>query len=41
MPGDSLDDAMGQLQTAAAPLLQLLSPAVRNSIQSIGGTAEE
>ena len=41
VPSDSLDDAMGQLQTAAAPLLQLLSPAVRNSIQSIGGTAEE
>jgi hypothetical protein len=41
VPGSSLDDAMRQLQTAAAPLLQLLSPAVRESIQSIGQTAEE
>jgi hypothetical protein len=36
-----LDDAVQQLQSAAAPLLQLLSPAVRDSIQSIGRTAEE
>jgi hypothetical protein len=41
VPGNSLDDAMQQLQSAAAPLLQLLSPAVRDSIQSIGRTAEE
>ena len=41
MPGGSLDDAMGQLQSAAAPLLQLLSPAVRDSIQRIGQTTEE
>jgi hypothetical protein len=41
VPGDSLDDAMQQLQSAAAPLLQLLSPGVRDSIQSIGRTAEE
>jgi hypothetical protein len=39
--GDSLDGAMQQLQGAAAPLLQLLSPAVRDSLQSIGRTAEE
>ncbi len=41
VPGDTLDDAVQQLQGAAAPLLQLLSPAVRDSIQSIGRTAEE
>jgi hypothetical protein len=40
-PGDSLDDAAQQLQSAAAPLLQLLSPKVRDSIQRIGQTAEE
>jgi hypothetical protein len=39
--GNSLDDAMQQLQSDAAPLLRLLSPAVRDSIQSIGRTAEE
>ena len=41
VPGDSLDDAMQQFQSAAAPLLQLLSPGVRDSIQNIGRTAEE
>jgi hypothetical protein len=41
VPGDTLDDAMQQLHSAAAPLLQLLSPAVRDSIQSISRTAEE
>jgi hypothetical protein len=41
VPSDSLDDALRQLQIAAAPLLQLLSPGVRDSIQNIGGTAEE
>jgi hypothetical protein len=41
VPSDTLDDAVQQLQSAAAPLLQLLSPAVRDSIQSIGRTAEE
>jgi hypothetical protein len=41
VPGDTLDDAVQQLQSAAAPLLQLLSPAVRDSIQSIGRTADE
>ena len=39
--GNSLDEAMQQLQSDAAPLLRLLSPAVRDSIQSIGRTAEE
>jgi hypothetical protein len=39
-PGDRLDDAMKQLQSAAAPLLQLLSPKVRDSIQRIGRSAE-
>ncbi|HEV2376842.1 MAG TPA: hypothetical protein VGS19_32295 [Streptosporangiaceae bacterium] len=39
--GDGLDDAMRQLQNAAAPLLQMLSPAVRDSIQGIGRTAIE
>lgn len=41
VPGDGLDEAMQQLQSAAAPLLQLLSPEVRESIQRIGQTAEE
>jgi hypothetical protein len=40
-PGNSLNEAMQQLQGAAAPLLQQLSPGVRDSIQSIGLTAEE
>jgi hypothetical protein len=30
-----------QLQSAAAPLLQLLTPAVRDAINGIGQTAEE
>jgi hypothetical protein len=41
MPGDGLDDAMQQLHSAAAPLLQLLSTETRDSIQRIGLTAEE
>jgi hypothetical protein len=41
VPGDGLDDAVQQLQSAAAPLLRLLSPRVRDSIQRIGWTAEE
>ena len=40
-PGGRLDDAMQRLQSSAAPLLQLLSPGVRDSIQGIGRTAEE
>ena len=40
-PRDRLDDAAKQLQDAAAPLLQLLNPAIRDSIQGIGRTAEE
>ena len=40
-PGDRLDDAVQQLQIAAAPLLQLLSPATRDSLQHIGQTAEK
>jgi hypothetical protein len=39
--GDELNDAVKQLQTAAAPLLQLLNPEIRDSIQRIGRTAEE
>lgn len=41
VPSDGLDDAVQQLQSAAAPLLQLLSPGTRDSIQRIGWTAEE
>jgi hypothetical protein len=41
VPGDKLDDAVRQLQSAAAPLLQLLSPGMRDLIQRIGQTAEE
>lgn len=40
-PGDSLDDAVQRLQSAAAPLLALLSPETRDSIQRIGQTPEE
>jgi len=40
-PGDRLDHAMQQLQSAAAPLLQLLSPKVRDSIQRITRSAEK
>jgi hypothetical protein len=41
MPSVSLDDAVQQLETAAAPLLQLLSPGVRDSIQSMRRTVDE
>ena len=40
-PAAGLDDAVHRLQTAAAPLLQLLSPAARDSFQRLGRTAEE
>ena len=36
-----LGDALRQLQEAATPLLQRLHPAMRDSIQGIGRTAEE
>jgi hypothetical protein len=39
--GNELNDAVKKLQTAAAPLLQLLSPEIRESIQRIGQTSEE
>ena len=38
---DGLNDAMQQLRSAAAPLLQQLNPEMRDAIQRIGGTAEE
>jgi hypothetical protein len=41
VPGDRLDDAVQQLRSAAAPLLALLSPGMRDSIERIGWTAEE
>jgi hypothetical protein len=41
VPSHGLDDAMQQLQSAAAPLLQALNPEVRHSIQRIGRTAKE
>ena len=41
VPSDGLDDAVQQIQSAAAPLLQLLSPRVRDSMQRIGSTAEQ
>lgn len=41
VPGDSLDNAMQQLHSAAAPFLQLLSPGVRDFIQGVGRTAVE
>jgi hypothetical protein len=40
-PASGLDDAVRQLRRAADPLMRLLSPAVRDSIQRIGRTAEE
>jgi hypothetical protein len=40
-PGDRLDDALQQLQTAAAPLLQLVRPEGRDSIQRIVRSAEK
>ena len=41
IPGDRLGDAMRQLEDVAAPLLALLHPAIRDSLQGIGRTAEE
>jgi hypothetical protein len=41
VPDDGLQVAVRQLQSAAAPLLQLLTPAVRDAINGIGQTAEE
>jgi hypothetical protein len=41
VPTDKLDDAVQQLQSAAAPLLQLLNPGMRDLIQRIGRTPEE
>ncbi|HEX4398551.1 MAG TPA: hypothetical protein VH136_13010 [Trebonia sp.] len=41
VPDGGLQDAVRQLQSAAAPLLQLLTPAVRDAINGIGQTAEE
>jgi hypothetical protein len=41
VPGDRLGDAMQQLQVAAAPFLALLHPAIADSLQGIGRTAEE
>jgi len=41
IPGDRLQGAVRQLQSAAAPLLQLLTPATRDAINGIGQTAEE
>ena len=40
VPGDGLDDAVQQLRGAAEPLLQLLSPGMRDSIERIGQPAE-
>ena len=39
--GKRLGDAVRQLQNAAEPFLQLLNPAVRDSIENIAQTAEE
>jgi hypothetical protein len=40
-PGAGIDDAVRQMRDAAAPLLRQLSPAIRDSVQRIGQTAEE
>jgi len=36
-----IDDAVRQMRDAAAPLLRQLTPAIRDSVQRIGQTAEE
>src|SRR5690348_900090 len=41
VPGDRLGDALQQLKDAAAPFIALLDPAIRDSLQGIGRTAEE
>jgi len=41
VPRDRLDEAVKQAQSAAVPLLQLLSPGMRDLIQRIGQTPEE
>jgi len=41
VPASALTDAAQQLQSAATPLLQQLSPDMRNAITRIGQTAEE
>jgi hypothetical protein len=41
VPADVLDDAVRRLQSAAAPLLQLLSPQTRDAMARIGQTAED
>ena len=41
VPSDGLDDAVQQVQSAAARLLRPLSPGMRDSIQRIGWTAEK
>jgi hypothetical protein len=41
VPAGVLDDAVRQLQSAAAPFLALLSPGMRDSIERIGQTPEE
>jgi hypothetical protein len=38
--GGGLDEAVQQFRGAAAPLLRLLDPAMRESIERIGRTAE-
>jgi hypothetical protein len=41
VPDEALDGAVRQLQSAAEPLLELLSPGIRESIERLGQTAEE
>jgi hypothetical protein len=41
VPGDRLNEAVQQLQDAAAPFRQLLNPAIRDSLQDLGRTGEE
>jgi hypothetical protein len=41
VPDKGLNHAVREVQSAAAPLLQLLNPEIRESIQRIGQTAEE
>ena len=41
VPSDRVDEAVQRLQSAAAPLLQLLNPATRELVQRIGRITEE
>jgi len=41
LPDTAFDDAVGRLRDAAAPLLQLMSPEVRSTVERVASTAQE